>query len=176
LGADKAPNRPKPVGPRNPPFTIAPERQYLKTIEDLIALAESDKLAREPSILSVSVPSVPQIASTRTLQSSKPKNGKTSARQGPATSNSLLISNPTPSGSGTLAKMLSPFTHSTGVGSASRSINDGSSNSNQKFSNKLPTSDANLSLANLLASSKVETKINMTKIKKVNYDLKNKYY
>lgn len=147
---------------------MTPERQYIKTIEDLIALAESDKLAREPSILSVSVPSVPQITSTRTLQSNKPKNGKTSARQGSITSNSLLISNPTPSGSGTLAKMLSPSTHSTGVGSASRSINDGSSNASQKFSNKLPTSDANLSLANLLASSKVETKVNMAKIKKVN--------
>lgn len=147
---------------------MTPERQYIKTIEDLIALAESDKLAREPSILSVSVPSVPQITSTRTLQSIKPKNGKTSARQGSITSNSLLISNPTPSGSGTLAKMLSPSTHSTGVGSASRSINDGSSNASQKFSNKLPTSDANLSLANLLASSKVETKVNMAKIKKVN--------
>lgn len=141
-----------------------PDRSYYKTLEELITIAKADRLQQEPSgssVVGAATASVPQISCTRSLSTPKPKNGKPAGRQTGSGSNSILISNATPSGSGTLAKMLSPSTHST-----NRSINDGSTNSSQRVANKLPTSDANLSLANLLATSKMDTKPNI-KIKKV---------
>lgn len=136
-------------------INLTPERKYLKTLEDLVAMFEADK---HPKELPPPPPIVPQVNVSRSI-TPKPKNGKPQRQAG---SNSLLV-NPIPSGSGTLAKMLSPSTH-TSMGS-SRGSNDVSTT--QKYTTKLPNADANLSLANLLATSKVETKVTMSKIKKV---------
>ncbi|CAL8129831.1 unnamed protein product [Orchesella dallaii] len=139
-------------------MNMTTDRQYMKTLEDLLAMAETDKQQKDVPVPTLPAAPTPTPQLNRTAV--KPKNGKPPRQSGGGNS---LLATPTPSSSGTLAKMLSPSTHSSIA--TNRSSNEVSANS-QKFASKLPNADANLSLANLLASSKVDTKVNISKIKK----------
>lgn len=145
-------------------YAPPPNKNLLPVLEEMLAMVVNPNIQKEPApvstVVAPVVASVPQIASTRSLVTTiRPKNGKpTGGRQG---TNSILISNATPSGSGTLAKMLSPSTHSGGISAT------GASNSSQKLYNKNANSESGLSLANLLATSKVESKVSLSKVKKV---------
>jgi len=120
-------------------MNMTTDRQYAKTLEDLLIMAEAEKQQKgapvqesSPAATSILTPQVKKTGA-------KPKNGKP-CRQSRAMSSA----------------------HSSIA--TDRDSSDASANS-QKFASKLPNEDADLTLANLLATSKVD--ITLSKSKKV---------